>query len=39
VGIKEVTDTLLEFAQNIDGRFEPSTTLRGMAEGGEVFYP
>jgi 3-hydroxyacyl-CoA dehydrogenase/enoyl-CoA hydratase/3-hydroxybutyryl-CoA epimerase len=39
VGLESVVDTLSGLADEVDGRFEPSATLRNMAEGGEVFYP
>jgi len=39
VGIKALVDTLIELSTKVDDRFAPSTTLKKMAEEGEVFYP
>ena len=39
VGARGIVDTLSGLADEVDSRFEPSATLKNMAEGGEVFYP
>ena len=38
VGARGIVDTLSGLADEVDSRFEPSATLKNMAEGGEVFY-
>ena len=39
VGVKDIVDSLAGFETHKGGRFEPSATLRKMAEEGKVFYP
>jgi hypothetical protein len=39
VGAKEIVESLIELVSDVDERFEPSDTLKKMADGGEVFYP
>lgn len=39
VGVKDIVDSLAGFETHMGGRFEPSATLRKMAEEGKVFYP